>query len=116
MFHFRTKLICWTPTCSSWIGLSSNEGQVTTLGRGQDLKIISNLRLLSLCEKEVEKASKTSKLLLMSYLSSVLPLAFITGTKTHLFSPQLFIKSCAIHHISVSLKIMKRTESLPETI
>lgn len=52
----------------------------------------------------------------MSYLSSVLPLAFITGTKTHLFSPQLFIKSCAIHHISVSLKIMKRTESLPETI
>lgn len=96
--------------------MSSNEGQVTTLGRGQDLKIISNLRVLSLCEKEVEKASKTSKLLLMSYLSSVLPLAFITGTKTHLFSPQLFIKSCAIHHISVSLKIMKRTESLPETI
>lgn len=52
----------------------------------------------------------------MSYLSSVLPLAFITGTKPHLFSPQLFIKSCAIHHISVSLKIMKSTESLQETI
>lgn len=40
---------------------------------------------------EVEKASKTSKILLMNYLSNVLPLAFTTGTekkkKQRLFPP-----------------------------
>lgn len=58
-FSFQiSKLVCWTPTCSFWIGLSSKWGQKAALGKKKELETSSNLRLLQLWEMEVEKASK----------------------------------------------------------